>query len=277
MLKLHFNDARQAPLWLTEERFTIGLDSRNQLVLNEPEVSAFHAEIRQEHGHYYLTDNGSQSGSYINDERIGSRFQLRSGDQIRIGPVQMSVFDPVKERPAAASAKWFVQVLQGAREGEKFAVLDALVIGRSDSCELCFADDPKLSRRHCELYLDEDSLAIKDLASSNGIRVNQNAIKQALLKSGDQLELGSLKLLVIGPKVAERELPDEDATVFQRMVSPPPAKSALKASAAQTPNPLLKAQAPSEPTPVQTRLPAWIGPALLLAFAAGAAACWLAK
>lgn len=277
MLKLHFNDARQAPLWLTEERFTIGLDARNQLVLNEPGVSAFHAEIRQEHGHYYLTDNGSQSGSFVNDERIGSRFQLRSGDHLRIGPVEMSVFDPVKERPAQASAKWFIQVLHGPREGEKFAVLDAVIIGRSDSCELCFADDPKLSRRHCELYLDEDGLAIKDLASSNGVQVNQNKIKQGLLKSGDQLELGSLKLLVIGPKVAERELPDEDATVFQRMVTPPPSKPVIKASSAQAPNPLLKAHAAAEPNPAPTKVPSWIGPALLLAFAAGAAVCWLAQ
>ena len=36
MLKLHFKDSRQAPIWLVEERFTLGQDKRNNLVLARP-------------------------------------------------------------------------------------------------------------------------------------------------------------------------------------------------------------------------------------------------
>ena len=35
MLRLQFLDNRQAPVWLTDERLTIGQDSRNQLVLGD--------------------------------------------------------------------------------------------------------------------------------------------------------------------------------------------------------------------------------------------------
>ena len=50
MLKIHFSDNRQAPIWLVEERFTLGQDSRNSLVLVDPSIGSFHAEIRQDHG-----------------------------------------------------------------------------------------------------------------------------------------------------------------------------------------------------------------------------------
>ena len=96
MFKLHFKDGRQAPLWLTEERLTLGQDARNTLQMADEGISAFHAEIRQEQGLYLISDCGSQSGTFVNDERVTARYQLRSGDVIRLGGVQMEVFDPLK-------------------------------------------------------------------------------------------------------------------------------------------------------------------------------------
>jgi len=49
-----------------------------------------------------------------------------------------------------------------------------LLIGRSTSCDL-HLDDPMASRRHARLYLGE-SLAIEDLGSANGTRVNDGLI-----------------------------------------------------------------------------------------------------
>ena len=78
MLKLQFKDSRQAPLWLADERITIGQDHRNSLVLADFGVSLFHAEIRREEGHYYLSDCASETGTLVNGERIGSRYQIRA-------------------------------------------------------------------------------------------------------------------------------------------------------------------------------------------------------
>jgi pSer/pThr/pTyr-binding forkhead associated (FHA) protein len=63
MLKLHFKDSRQAPIWLVEERFTLGSDKRNTLALDDAGISAFHAEIRQENGLYYVSDCDSELGT----------------------------------------------------------------------------------------------------------------------------------------------------------------------------------------------------------------------
>ena len=255
MLKLHFKDSRQAPLWLTEECFTIGQDGRNQLVMDDAGVSAFHAEIRQEQGHYYLSDCGSQTGTFVNDERIGSRYQLRSGDVLRLGAVEMELSDPAKSsvRQDGLSARWFLQVIKGEHQGHKYPISSSQTFGRSAQCELCFASDQELSRRHCEFYLQDDVLYFKDLGSANGVFVSQEKLAAGPLRPGAEVRLGSVGLLVIGPKVEiEQPEADEDATVFMQAVKlPKPAAkpqvsqaAALNPARAQAAAPQASAQAP---------------------------------
>ena len=241
MFKLHFKDGRQAPLWLTEERLTLGQDARNTLQMADEGISAFHAEIRQEQGLYLISDCGSQSGTFVNDERVTARYQLRSGDVIRLGGVQMEVFDPLKVSPGAeqpGAAQWFLFVLQGEHEGSKYPVTGSLTFGRSAQCELSFANDHELSRRHCEFYLKDGLLQMKDLGSANGVQVNQVKVATAALLPGDQLKMGSVSLLVIGPKVAAAQAQaDEDATVFMQSVKlpKPQAKPQVSQTAAVNP------------------------------------------
>src|SRR5690606_21353116 len=117
MLKLHFKDSRQAPVWLVEERFTLGRDRRNDLVLEDPGISAFHAEIRQEGGLYYISDCESEQGTFVNDERVASRYQLRSDDRVRLGDVELLLVDPGKAGARAeVGQRWFLQVIQGEHE-----------------------------------------------------------------------------------------------------------------------------------------------------------------
>lgn len=232
MLRLQFLDNRQAPVWLTDERLTIGQDSRNQLVLGDAGIASFHAEIRQDHGYYYLSDAG-QGATWVNDQRVGTRFQLRDGDRLRLGAVELQLVDPAKSatRPEAAAPRWFLQVIQGEHQGRKFHIHGSMTFGRSSKCELCFSD-LELSRRHCEFFLKDDVLEIKDLASANGVLVNQQRVRTAVLQPGDQLKMGTVTLLVIGPKVNVSDAPDEDATQFMRVADLPPALAAKAAGGA---------------------------------------------
>ncbi|TLX53453.1 FHA domain-containing protein [Stutzerimonas nosocomialis] len=279
MLKIHFVDNRQGPVWLADERFTIGQDSRNDLVIDDPEVGPFHAEIRQEHGFYYLTDIGSQSGTYVNDEKIGARFQIRSGDRVRLGGVALDFIDPAKAASKTGPApRWLLQVIQGENQGHKYHVIGSMTFGRSVKCELCFSD-PELSRRHAEFYLKGDVLEVKDLASANGILVNQQKVTTAVLQPGDQIQLGSVTLLVIGPKVQVPQAIDEDATVFVQAVELPKPEQAEKPEKPKaprrphTPNPL-RAATPRNAEPsvatrsVSRRWPAVLAGAVVLIAAA---------
>lgn len=280
MLKLHFKDGRQAPLWLTEERFTIGQDGRNQLVLGDSGISAFHAEIRQEQGHYYLSDCGSQTGTFVNDERIGSRYQLRAGDVVRLGAVVLELSDPTRgSKPAPGEAgRWFLQVIRGEHQGQKYPIGASQTFGRSAQCELCFASDQELSRRHCEFFLKDEALHFKDLGSANGVFVNNEKRAAGPLQPGDELRMGSVALLVIGPRVeAAADVPaqDEDATLFMPALQmpKPAAKPQVSQAAARNPARAVQAQAgaPSGDVASQGKwLWALAGVLVIAALAAGA-------
>ncbi|MDI3340955.1 MAG: FHA domain-containing protein [Sphaerobacter sp.] len=74
---------------LTGERIRIGRFGNNDLVLDHPTVSAYHAElVRRPDGRYELTDNASSNGTRINGTPIRSAV-LRDGDLITIGALSM--------------------------------------------------------------------------------------------------------------------------------------------------------------------------------------------
>ncbi|MFZ6045637.1 FHA domain-containing protein [Pseudomonas sp. CR3202] len=256
MLRIHFADNRQAPIWLVDERFTIGQDSRNSLVLAESGISPFHAEIRQDHGQYYLSDCGTPGGTFVNGERIGARFQLRSDDRVRIGDLELLLVDPARARSKAEkAARWYLQVIKGEQEGQKYHVTSSMTFGRSVKCELCFSD-LELSRRHCEFFLKDDMLEVKDLASANGVFVNQQKVSTAVLQPGDQVRMGSVTLLVIGPKVTAPQAVDEDATLFMPAVQVPKPAIPRRSGRQLVANPLrASAQKPAEPAEAARQSP----------------------
>jgi pSer/pThr/pTyr-binding forkhead associated (FHA) protein len=221
MLKIQFSDNRQAPLWLVNQCFTIGRDNRNDLVLEDTGVDDFHAEIRHEQGAYYLSDTDSEGGTFVNDVLIEERYALQAGDRVRIGMAELQLLDPIRARAANGGGRWYLQVQSGEHEGRKFHVNGSMTFGRSVKCELSFSD-MALSRRHCEFFLRDDVLELKDLASANGVLVNQRRVSTAQLKPGDEIQMGSVTLLVIGPKPQQPQAVDEDATVFMRAAELPP-------------------------------------------------------
>jgi hypothetical protein len=77
---------------------------------------------------------------------------------------------------------------------EPFVSREPLVlIGRDPSCQLRLVEDG-VSDRHAAIERREDGYYIRDLDRANGVRVNGQPVKQQRLASGDELELGSLRL-----------------------------------------------------------------------------------
>jgi pSer/pThr/pTyr-binding forkhead associated (FHA) protein len=61
---------------------TIGRNSSNNIVLNQSDVSSFHATIsKSPSGEIYIQDNNSSNGTYVNGRKI-SRHQLIAGDRV---------------------------------------------------------------------------------------------------------------------------------------------------------------------------------------------------
>ena len=69
---------------------TLGRGRHCDVVLNDPNVSREHAEIRPRGGSWVLTDLGSTNGSELNGRRIDSSEVLRDGDEIELGESAMT-------------------------------------------------------------------------------------------------------------------------------------------------------------------------------------------
>jgi len=64
----------------------VGRNLENDLVLNHPTVSRFHAEIQYQENQFILVDKKSSSGTFLNNKKI-SQFQLFAGDIILFAKV----------------------------------------------------------------------------------------------------------------------------------------------------------------------------------------------
>ena len=64
--------------------FTIGRSSKNDLFLDQESVSRHHARISFDGTQYWVQDQGSTNGTFVNDEVVREQ-RLGDGDQVRIG------------------------------------------------------------------------------------------------------------------------------------------------------------------------------------------------
>ena len=74
---------------LTKVQVRIGAYDNNDVILNYPSVSRFHAQVHFTSNGAQLEDLGSKNGTFINQQRIYSRGSIRAGDQIRFGEVEL--------------------------------------------------------------------------------------------------------------------------------------------------------------------------------------------
>jgi pSer/pThr/pTyr-binding forkhead associated (FHA) protein len=71
------------------------------------------------------------------------------------------------------------------------------VLGRSRDCEVVL-DDPNVSRHHAEVRPSGGSWIVRDLGSTNGVKVNGRRIQgPQSLKPGDVLEIGTSRVTFV--------------------------------------------------------------------------------
>ena len=63
--------------------FTIGRSLKNDLVLNDPTVSRFHAEIHYKDSRFLLVDKNSSTGTFLNNQKVQIS-PLFAGDILQI-------------------------------------------------------------------------------------------------------------------------------------------------------------------------------------------------
>lgn len=102
--------------------------------------------------------------------------------------VRVKGFRPTAQRPHVFEVK------QGPGLGQKF-VLDGneIILGRGEKATLTL-DSEEVSRAHAKLTRTDGEYTIEDMESRNGIVLNGLKVHAAVLRDGDQVQLGDVVL-----------------------------------------------------------------------------------
>lgn len=150
------------------------------------------------------------------------------------------------------------------------------LIGREQDCQLRPNSD-MVSRHHCVFSVDDFSVRLRDLGSTNGTLVNGERIrKETVLSSGDRILIGNLDFeLVVREGVS---LPDSDSktmppipltnedtqvnsrTVLEMPTTPTAAAESVTSKAPETTQ-VVPIQSVSEPAPAVATAPATVSTA----------------
>jgi pSer/pThr/pTyr-binding forkhead associated (FHA) protein len=139
---------------------------------------------------------------------VGSRFCSSCGVSIDHGEnsTTMSVTVPVdsaqveavdvdlEELPAGIG---MLVVTRGPNSGSRFALDLPLVTAGRHPDSVIFLDDITVSRRHAEVRRVEDGYEVCDVGSLNGTYLNRERVETARLKDGDEVQIGTFKLLFL--------------------------------------------------------------------------------
>ncbi|MGH9288195.1 MAG: FHA domain-containing protein [Acidimicrobiales bacterium] len=88
-------------------------------------------------------------------------------------------------------------VKRGPNVGSRFA-LDADIVraGRHPESDI-FLDDITVSRRHAEIVREGGGYVVRDVGSLNGTYLNRERVESAPLADGDELQIGTFKLVFL--------------------------------------------------------------------------------
>jgi pSer/pThr/pTyr-binding forkhead associated (FHA) protein len=109
-----------------------------------------------------------------------------------------------------------------------------LLLGRHQECDIQLGSR-KVSRRHCCLAQVNDYLVVRDLGSTNGIRINGLRVVEGSLRPGDELTIGNQRFQLQWQSKALRATPP---TAHGPKPAAPPAVDDANLESSDNPVPL---------------------------------------
>jgi len=214
------------------EEIRIGRRGGLDLTLPFPTVSALHTVIRRagssaagtNERRWLIEDKGSTNGSWVGHERLqaGTPRPLLPGQTFRVGEVAILFdgwVDEAKSSEGTASlARRLVADLFSVLSGGEIPKLvvesgapglaplifvereKPYLVGRAETCALRLALE-SVSREHAAFVRRWDGIWVRDLGSTNGVRVKGRGIAgETHLEDGDSIAIGDVSLRLDDPE-----------------------------------------------------------------------------
>jgi len=158
--------------------FTIGRDIKCDITISSNSVSFHHIFVKKESDTWYIIDNNSTNGTYLNNYKNKiSKAQLKRGDTLYLSTQKLhtdKIFD-----------------LIDATEGiDNTIYKDEILIGRDPNVDTVI-NNPNISWHHAKITTENSIHFIEDLNSTNGTFINNNIVKTKVeIEEGDRVSLG---------------------------------------------------------------------------------------
>ena len=141
----------QQTLSLNHTPYTVGRKVDRDLVIPDPRVSREHAQIVAENGEFFVVDQGSKHGTFVNGERVDRR-KLARNDRLEFGARDIAylIFHPlhatsntareflsqisgIQIAPEASDLEKLTLFLEAARKLNTIGVLDEILVTLIDA------------------------------------------------------------------------------------------------------------------------------------------------
>jgi ABC transport system ATP-binding/permease protein len=185
---------------LVEDSISIGRDDHNDIVLDEPWVSAQHLQLVRQGKEWQLIHphplrNATGNGLIYQGRQIQGQETFRnllvSGDQFSISnkdSVLVTLTYHEGEKASQAAPARVQQIPLGATD---------VSIGRAQDNDLIL-DHPQVSAHHARLVKERGVIRLIDLGSTNHTYVNGLNVSSQVLQPGNEIRIGPYKIVYEG-------------------------------------------------------------------------------
>ena len=80
-----------------------------------------------------------------------------------------------------------------------------VVVGRDPNCDTRL-NSLRVSRHHCCMTCEDDQVVVRDLGSTNGIRINGMRVETGRLRPGDELSIAHIRYRLEGKEDSEQAI-----------------------------------------------------------------------
>lgn len=216
---------------LEKDSIVLGRQAGVDILLDSKTVSRKHAEVLKIDEDHFIVDLESGNGTFLNGRKLkpNEKALLKNSDIIRIEEFEIRPTFPTKKEVepeentdagildirilkkvlSAIDADRFpsLEILTPPHEGKRILFsddIDELVIGRDKGLALSI-DSSTISRRHAILKKKWGGITISDNKSKNGVFVNGIKVEERILKDGDIILVGEVKLAFHNPHEIDLE------------------------------------------------------------------------
>ncbi|MDR3620346.1 MAG: FHA domain-containing protein [Paludisphaera borealis] len=92
-----------------------------------------------------------------------------------------------------------------------------VVVGRHPACDARL-DSLRVSRHHCCMVHESGEVVVRDLGSTNGIRINGQRVEMGRLKAGDELSIAHIRYRLDNGQGHEQTMIDPESPVSAKLL-----------------------------------------------------------